>query len=166
MKVKFVLSMLFIAATLIAAIWQKVIPFLSSGQPPASVFTVQMKDGETIEVTNARLHPTFGGCANILSDWESIPDVILSANMGRFALRKDFQGVERIDVLGTTKTHTLLRITFQDGEVLEGKREYIHDIREETWDPLDFLCGKSGKLDVDIGFTDIASITRKGVDYE
>ena len=160
MRIKFILSILFIAGSLVVALAQKTDLF-SASPPPPSVFSVETKDGEITEVTNPKLKPLFGTCEDLLGDCDSVQKITLDTKRGNFEIYKDLWGVERIDVLEVAKTHTLMRVTFRDGDVLEGKHDYIPNREKNPRNPRDYIRGTSGKLGVGISFDDIVSITRK-----
>jgi hypothetical protein len=150
MRIKFVLSMLFIAVSIGTAIWRKI--DLSSSPTP-SVFTVNTKDGETMNVVGAQLDPLFE-MSNLLSR------VDIENKRGFFYINKNLEDVNRIEVL--SQDGTQLKVTYRNGQVLEGKREYKKDIvRDKPQNPMDYLRGKLGELNVNLSLADIVSITRK-----
>ncbi len=151
MRIKFILSVLFIAGSVGAAIWQK-LDLFSSTSPAPSVFTVKTRDGETIDVVGANLDPTFE-MSRLLSS------VSLDNKRGYFDIPKSLEDVKCIEVLNQDGTQ--LKVTYLNGQVLEGKREYRKNPRDDTWNPMDYLRGRLGELRVNLSLADIVSITRK-----
>jgi hypothetical protein len=113
-------------------------------------FTVILKDGRIIQVEDFQY--------DVHSE-EGWSEFTLYIDIGKAEVPRDLQGVERIDVLD--KYGYDLRVTYRSGDVVEGKRKKkIGDSDWPPWGVYDRIKGRSGKYNINIYLSEIASITR------